>query len=90
MNRDRARRRDRSADGRASDHAMSVLATIAIEAETVGDPLTMFRLRIDNKVVGENLTAVQTHLLVGEILERIVLPKKARKLACTLEASDIE
>jgi hypothetical protein len=50
----------------------------------------MFRLRIDGKVVGENLTAVQTHLLVGEILERIVLPKKASKPARTLEASDNE
>ncbi len=56
---------------------MSVPATITIETETVGDPRTMFRLRIDGKVVGENLTAVQTHLLVGEILERIVLPKKS-------------
>jgi predicted glycosyltransferase len=69
---------------------MSVPASIAIEAETVGDPRTMFRLRIDGKVVGENLTAVQTHLLVGEILERIVLPEKARKPARALEASDNE
>jgi hypothetical protein len=36
----------------------------------------MFRLRIDGKVVGENLTAVQTHPLVGQIVERIALPKK--------------
>jgi hypothetical protein len=64
--------------------------SIAIETETVGDPRTMFRLRIDGKVVGENLTAVQTHLLVGEILERIVLPKKASKPARTLETSDNE
>jgi hypothetical protein len=56
---------------------MRVPATIAIETETGGDPRTMFRLRIDGKVVGENLTAVQTHLLVGEILERIVLPEKS-------------
>lgn len=69
---------------------MSVPVSIAIETETVGDPRTMFRLRIDGKVVGENLTAVQTHLLVGEILERIVLPKKASKPARTLEASDNE
>ncbi len=69
---------------------MNVPATIAIEAETVDDPWTMFRLRINGKVVGEDLTAVQTHLLVGEILERIVLPKKARKPARTLEASDNE
>ena len=53
-----------------------VPATIGIEWETLGDPATMFRLRIDDKVVGENLTAAQAHLLVGEILERIVLPNR--------------
>jgi hypothetical protein len=35
----------------------------------------MFRLRIDQLVVGEDLTAAQTHLLVGEILERVVFPR---------------
>jgi len=29
------------------------------------------------RVVGENPTAAQTHLLIGEILERIALPKRA-------------
>jgi hypothetical protein len=52
--------------------------TIVIEAETPGDSRTLFRLRIDDKVIGEKLTAAQVHLLVGEILERIVLPKAAR------------
>jgi hypothetical protein len=58
---------------------MIVPATIGIEWQTIGDPAAMFRLRIDDKVVGENLTAAQAHLLVGEILERIVLPNKKRK-----------
>ena len=58
---------------------MIVPATIGIEWQTLGDPATMFRLRIDDKVVGENLTAAQAHLLVGEILERIVLPNKKPK-----------
>jgi hypothetical protein len=58
---------------------MIVPATIGIEWQTIGDPATMFRLRIDDKVVGENLTAAQAHLLVGEILERIVLPNKKPK-----------
>jgi hypothetical protein len=48
---------------------------IVIELETPGDSRSLFRLRLDNKVVGENLTAVQAHLLVGEILDRITLPR---------------
>jgi hypothetical protein len=60
---------------------MRVPATIGIESETAGDPGTMFRLRFGDKVVGNNLTAVQAHLLVGEILERIALRKRARNAA---------
>jgi hypothetical protein len=52
---------------------ISALATIRVESETPGDSRTMFRLRIGEKMVGENLTAMQAHLLVGEILQRIVL-----------------
>jgi hypothetical protein len=48
---------------------------IVIELETPGDSRSLFRLRLDNKVVGEDLTAVQAHLLVGEILDRITLPR---------------
>jgi hypothetical protein len=44
---------------------------IVIELQTPGDSGSLFRLRLDNKVIGENLTAVQTHLLIGEILDRI-------------------
>jgi hypothetical protein len=58
---------------------MIVPATIGIEWQTSGDPSAMFRLKIDEKIVGENLTAAQAHLLVGEILERIVLPNRPRK-----------
>ena len=49
---------------------------IVIELETPGDSRTMFRLRLDDNVVGKNLTAVQTHLLVGEILDRISIPRR--------------
>jgi hypothetical protein len=52
---------------------------IVIEAETPGDSRTMFRVRIDKDVIGEGLTAAQTHLLVGEILEGIAIPKPAEK-----------
>ena len=58
---------------------MNVPATIGIEWQTAGDPAAMLRLRIDNRIVGENLTAAQAHLLVGEILERIVLPNRPPK-----------
>ena len=47
---------------------------IVIELETPGDSRSLFRLRLDDKVGGENLTAVQAHLLVGEILDRMTLP----------------
>jgi hypothetical protein len=48
---------------------------IVIEAETPGDSRTVFRLRIDASPIAEGLTAVQAHVLVGEILERIAVPK---------------
>jgi hypothetical protein len=38
----------------------------------------MFRLRTNGRLVGENLTAAQTHLLVGNVLERIALPNNVR------------
>ena len=53
---------------------MGVPAIVAVEAETAGDSRTMFRLRINGKVIAEHLTAAQAHLLVGDALERIVLP----------------
>jgi hypothetical protein len=48
---------------------------IVIEAETPGDSRIMFRLRIDANSIAEGLTAVQAHVLIGEILERIAVPK---------------
>jgi hypothetical protein len=52
-----------------------MLRQIVVEAETIGDSRTMFRLRIDANVIAEGLTAAQAHLLVGEILDRFTLPK---------------
>jgi hypothetical protein len=52
---------------------------IVIELEIPRDSGSLFRLRLDNKVVGEHLTAVQTHLLVGEILDRITLPRLSER-----------
>jgi hypothetical protein len=53
---------------------------IVIELQTPGDSGSLFLLRLDNKVVEENLTAVQTHLLVGEILDRITLPRPSQRV----------
>jgi hypothetical protein len=33
----------------------------------------MFRLRIDASLIADGLTAVQAHVLFGEILERVAL-----------------
>ena len=49
---------------------------IVIELETPGDSRTMFRLRMDENLIAEGLTVVQAHILAGEILERIALPKQ--------------
>ena len=48
---------------------------IAIETETPDDPTSMFRVLLDDKLIGEGLTAVQAQLVVAEIIERIVLGK---------------
>jgi hypothetical protein len=49
---------------------------IIIETETPDESRTMFRVHLDAKVVGEGLTAVQAQLVAGEIIERLVLPRK--------------
>jgi hypothetical protein len=53
---------------------MTPPSEICIQAETPGDSASLFRLLIDQKIVGESLTAAQAHLLVGEILGRVALP----------------
>jgi hypothetical protein len=52
----------------------------------------MFRLHIDDKPIGEGLTAVQAHLLVGDILEKVALPngrnrgsQRSRAMASPIE-----
>jgi hypothetical protein len=59
---------------------------IAIELETPGDSRTMFRLRIDASLIAEDLTAAQAHVLIGEILERITLPKSSAGASPTTES----
>jgi hypothetical protein len=53
---------------------------IVIELETPGDSRSMFRLRLDDTVVGESLTAAQVHILVGEILGRITVPPSGKRV----------
>jgi hypothetical protein len=57
----------------------AMIKRIVIETETPGDSRSMFRVRMDDLVIGENLTAAQTHLIVGEVLDRITIPRSARK-----------
>ena len=59
---------------------------IVIEAETPGNSRTMFRLRIDASVIAEELTAVQAHILLGEILERVALPKASERAPSVTES----
>jgi hypothetical protein len=55
--------------------AETILRQIVVECETIGDSRTMFRLLAAGFVIAENLTAVQVHLLVGEMLDRIAVPR---------------
>jgi hypothetical protein len=56
-----------------------MIERIVIETEALGDSRTMFRVRMDDLVIGQNLTAAQAHLIVGEVLDRITLPRPAKK-----------
>jgi hypothetical protein len=52
-----------------------MIRQILIEIEPPDDCPKMFRLLIDANLIAEGLTAVQARILVGEILDRIDLPK---------------
>jgi hypothetical protein len=56
-----------------------MIERIIIELETPGDSRTMFRVRMDDQMIAQNLTAAQAHLIVGEVLDRITIPRSARK-----------
>jgi hypothetical protein len=49
---------------------------IVIEAESPGDSRSLFRLEVDRHLIGEGLTAAQVHLLLGEVLDRVTLPRR--------------
>jgi hypothetical protein len=49
-----------------------------IETETPNDSATMFRVLLDEKIIGEGLTAVQAQLVVAEMIERLVVPRQPK------------
>jgi hypothetical protein len=51
------------------------LERITIEPETRGDSASLFRLFVNRRLIGDRLTAVKVHSLVGDILERATLPQ---------------
>ena len=51
---------------------------IVIEAETPDDSRTMFRLRVDETLVGEGLTTAQAQIAVGEVLEEITTTEQPK------------
>ncbi|HLW92782.1 MAG TPA: hypothetical protein VKS78_15980 [Roseiarcus sp.] len=51
--------------------------SITIEAETPGDSRTLFRVIFNGTVVATGLTAAQAHLIVGDALAKIALPRAA-------------
>jgi hypothetical protein len=53
---------------------MNPPAKVIIEAQSPGDSRSLFRLLIEGRIVGNDLTAAQLHLLIGEILRLITLP----------------
>jgi hypothetical protein len=40
----------------------------------------MFRLLIDDRVIGGGLSAVQAHILIGDILDRVTVPVRANRM----------
>jgi hypothetical protein len=58
---------------------------LIIEPEVPDDPRALFRLLVGEKVVAAGMTAAQTHILVGDILEKMALQKE--KSGTAAEAS---
>ena len=74
----------RSSDASAGRGPM--VRQIVIELEAPGDSRTMFRLRIDESLVADDLTAAQAHVLIGEIFERITFPKSSEGASPAMES----
>jgi hypothetical protein len=53
-----------------------VPTSIVIEAEDPSDSAAHFRLLVDGRVAGRQLTVAATHALVGDVLEKIAFPAR--------------
>ncbi len=47
---------------------------IVIENEVEGDVSSLFRVTLNGKAIADGLTAVQAHLLIGDIFETALNP----------------
>jgi hypothetical protein len=56
-----------------------MLREIVVEEEMPGDRETTFRLRIDENVIAENVTELESQFLISEILERFPSLRSASK-----------
>jgi hypothetical protein len=55
---------------------LALPASIVIQAEDFGDTPALFRLLVDGREAGRQLTVAAAHALVGDILEKIALPDR--------------
>jgi hypothetical protein len=60
---------------------------ITIEPETPNDSSSMFRVLLDDKLIGADLTAVQAQLVVAEIIERFVLQPRITSSSAKVAAT---
>lgn len=49
---------------------------ITIENQEQYDPSSLFRVTLNDRLISENLTAAQAHILVGDIFEKALGPKR--------------
>jgi hypothetical protein len=59
---------------------VEMLHEIVVEEEMPGERQTTFRLRIDESVIAENVTELESQFLLSEIFERFPSLRSASKL----------
>jgi hypothetical protein len=57
-----------------------MLREIVVEEEMPGELPAKFRLRIDESVIAENVTELESQFLISEILQRVPSLRSASKL----------
>jgi hypothetical protein len=62
------------------DLGLQTLRAIVVEEEMPGEHQTTFRLRIDESVIAENVTELESQFLISEILERFPSLRSASEL----------